>query len=154
MNMHVGKCIQILASAVGRLSAVGGDFITPQKLLAMVLLVEGVGTIGLVYSTSQATAYASVTLVGLGFGAAYVTIPVTYSAFYGRRAFGTTVGVRFAFTGFVAPSAVWIAGYMYDWTGGHTLSFLLVGTICLLGVPLAFWLPHPGEAPEPVPSAA
>ena len=145
---------RVLASVAGRLSALGGDFITPQRLLAVVLLVEGVGTVGLVYSTSQVAAYASVLLIGLGFGAAYVTIPVTYSAFYGRRAFGTTVGIRFAFTGFVSPSASLLAGYMYDWTGDHTLGFMVMGTICLLGVPLAFWLRHPGEAPEPVPSTA
>ena len=127
---------------------------SPQRLLAIVLLVEGIGTLGLVFSQNLITAYVSVVLVGLGFGAAYVSIPVTYAAFYGRRAFGTTVGIRFAITGLVSPWASTVAGLTYDWSGTHVLAFTVVAVICLVGSPVSYWLPYPGRAPQPALSAA
>lgn len=140
---------RVMASVLGRLSALGADFMSPQRLLAIVLLVEGIGTLGLVFAQNLTTAYVSVVLVGLGFGAAYVSIPVTYSAFYGRRAFGTTVGIRFAITGLVSPWASTVAGLMFDWTGAHVLGFTVVAIICLMGSPVSYMLPHPGRAPQP-----
>ena len=145
---------RVMASVVGRLSALGGDFISPQRLLAIVLLVEGIGTLGLVIAQNLITAYVSVVLLGLGFGAAYVSIPVTYAAFYGRRAFGTTVGIRFAVTGLVSPWASTVAGLMGDWSGSHVLAFTVVAAICLAGSPVSYWLPHPGRAPQPALSPA
>jgi len=145
---------RVMASVLGRLSALGADFMSPQRLLAIVLLVEGIGTLGLVFAQNLTTAYVSVVLVGLGFGAAYVSIPVTYSAFYGRRAFGTTVGIRFAITGLVSPWASTVAGLMFDWTGAHVLGFTVVAIICLMGSPVSYMLPHPGRAPQPALGAA
>lgn len=145
---------RVLASLVGRLSALGGDYMTPQRLLAGVLLVEGVGTIGLVFARTEAMAYASVVLIGLGFGAAYVTIPVSFASFYGRRAFGATVGARFAITGLIGPAAPTIAGMIADATGSYEPAFLAMASTCLIGALIAFWLPHPGPAPEPKLQAA
>jgi len=62
--------------------------------------------------------------------------------------------VRFVFTGFVSPAATLMAGYMLDRTGTHLLSFTVVGAICLIGVPIAFLLPHPGMQPSRPPGVA
>jgi MFS family permease len=134
---------RVLVSLLGRLSALGGDYVSPQKLLGTVLLIEGLGSAGLLVARTPAMAYLSVVLVGLGFGAAYVSIPVAYSAFYGRRAFGATVGARFALTGMISPAAPTLAGMASDWSGSYALAFGGMAALCIVGGVCAFWLPAP-----------
>ena len=141
---------RILVSLFGRFSAFVGDFMPPQRLLAIVLLIEGAGCAGLVSASTPPLAYASVILVGLGFGAAYVCIPVTYSAFYGRRAFGTTVGTRFAITGIISPAAPTLAGMLSDWSGSHVLTFWIMAACCLAGAFVAFGLRAPVLGARPL----
>ncbi len=141
---------RVLVSLFGRFSAFLGDYMPPQRLLGLVLLVEGVGCAGLIFAATPLAAYLAVTLIGLGFGAAYVCIPVTYSAFYGRRAFGTTVGTRFAITGIVAPAAPTLAGMLSDWSGSHVLTFSIMAAGCLAGALVAFGLRAPVLGARPV----
>lgn len=142
--------VRVLVSLFGRFSAFVGDFMSPQRLLGIVLLVEAAGCAGLVSANPPSLAYASVILVGLGFGAAYVCIPVTYSAFYGRRAFGTTVGTRFAITGIIAPAAPTLAGMLSDWSGSHVLTFWIMAACCLAGAFVAFGLRAPVLGARPL----
>ncbi len=141
---------RVFVSLFGRFSASFGDFMPPQRLLAIVLLVEGIGSAGLIVAGNPLLAYASVVLIGLGFGAAYVSIPVVFSSFYGRRAFGTTVGIRFAITGVVAPASPTLAGMLSDWSGSHVLSFSIMATVCLLGALVAFGLRAPVLGARPI----
>ena len=141
---------RVLVSLFGRFSAFLGDFMPPQTLLGIVLLVEGLGCAGLIFAETTQLAYLSVILVGLGFGAAYVCIPVTYSAFYGRRAFGTTVGTRFAITGVISPAAPTLAGMLSDWSGSHVLTFSIMAGGCLLGALVAFGLRAPVLGARPI----
>lgn len=141
---------RVLVSLFGRFSAFVGDFMSPQRLLGIVLLVEGAGCAGLIVAKTPFFAYSSMILVGLGFGAAYVCIPVTYSVFYGRRAFGTTVGTRFAITGAIAPAAPTLAGMLSDWSGSHVLTFSIMAAGCLAGSLIAFGLRAPVLGARPV----
>ena len=141
---------RVLVSLFGRFSAFVGDYMASQRLLAIVLLIEGAGCAGLVVANTPFLAYASVILVGLGFGAAYVCIPVTYSAFYGRRAFGTTVGIRFAITGAISPAAPTLAGMLSDWSGSHILTFWIMAACCLAGAFVAFGLRAPVLGARPI----
>lgn len=145
---------RVLISVAGRLGGSGGDFISPQRLLAIVLIIEGIGTGGLIIAETKLLAYGCVLLLGLGFGAAYVSVPVAYSSFYGRRAFGTTAGWRFLAVGLIAPSAPTLFGVLADWTGSYTTGFVALMVTCLIGSAVAFWLPHPGPAPAPAPVAS
>ena len=142
---------RVLVSLFGRFSAFIGDFMSPQRLLAIVLLIEGAGSAGLVVAKTPFLAYVSVVLVGLGFGAAYVCIPVVFSAFYGRRPFGTTVGIRFAITGIIAPLAPTLAGMLADRSGSHTLTFWIMAACCLAGAFVAFGLRAPVLGARPIP---
>lgn len=135
--------VRVLASLFGRLSGAAGDFMPPQRLLAIVLLLEGAGCAGLAFAETALIAYASVILIGLGFGASYVCIPVLTSSFYGRRAFGTTIGIRFAVTGLISPAAPTVAGLLSDWSGSHLLTLWSMATICLAGALVALGLRAP-----------
>ncbi len=142
--------VRVAVSLLGRLSAFVGDFMSPQRLLGIVLLVEGAGCAGLVAADTALVAYTSVVLVGLGFGCAYVCIPVVFSSFYGRRAFGTTVGIRFAVTGLIAPAAPTLAGMLSDWSGSHALTFWIMAGFCLAGAFVAFGLRAPVLGARPI----
>ena len=141
---------RVLVSLFGRFSAFVGDFMSPPRLLGIVLLIEGAGCAGLIIAKTPLLAYLSVILVGLGFGAAYVCIPVTYSAFYGRRAFGTTVGTRFAITGAISPAAPTLAGMLSDSSGSHVLTFSIMAAGCLVGAFVAFGLRAPILGSRPI----
>ncbi len=135
--------IRVLISLFGRLSAFVGDFMTPQRLLGIVLVLEGVGCALFTVANTALMAYLSMALIGIGFGAAYVCIPVVFSSFYGRRAFGTTVGIRFAITGAISPAAPLLAGMLSDWSGSHVLSLSILAGLCLAGALVAFGLRAP-----------
>ena len=141
---------RVLVSLFGRLSAFAGDFMTPQRLLGIVLILEGVGCALFIVANTEFVAYLSMVLIGLGFGAAYVCIPVVYSAFYGRRAFATTVGIRFAITGAISPAAPLLAGVLSDWSGSHVLTLSILTALCLAGAFVAFGLHAPVLGARPI----
>ena len=141
---------RVLVSLFGRLSAFAGDFMTPQRLLSIVLILEGVGCALFIVANTTLIAYLSMVLIGLGFGAAYVCIPVVYSAFYGRRAFATTVGIRFAITGVISPAAPTVAGMLSDWSGSHILTLSVLSGLCLVGSLVAFGLRAPVLGARPI----
>ena len=142
--------IRVLISLFGRLSAFLGDFMTPQRLLGFVLILEGTGCALFIFANTAFLAYLAMVLIGLGFGAAYVCIPVVYSAFYGRRAFATTVGIRFAITGVIAPAAPTVAGVLSDWSGSHVLTLSILVGLCFVGSLVAFGLRAPVLGTRPV----
>ena len=142
--------IRVLVSLFGRFSGSIGDFMTPQRLLGIVLILEGVGCTLFIAANTALLAYLSMFLIGIGFGAAYVCIPVVYSAFYGRRAFATTVGIRFAITGVISPAAPTVAGMLSDWSGSHVLTLSILSGLCLLGSLVAFGLRAPSLGARPI----
>ncbi len=145
---------RVLVSLLGRFSGSMGDFMPPQRLLGIVLILEGTGCALLIVAKTALLAYAAMVLIGLGFGAAYVCIPVVYSAFYGRRAFGTTVGIRFAITGAISPSAPFLAGMLSDWSGSHMLTLTILASLCLAGSLVAFGLRAPVLGARPIQPAS
>ncbi len=142
--------MRVLISGLGRLSAFAGDFMTPQRLLGIVLILEGAGCALFIAANTPFMAYLAMVLIGLGFGAAYVCIPVVYSAFYGRRAFATTVGTRFAITGAISPAAPVLAGMLSDWSGSHVPTLSILTALCLAGAFVAFGLRAPVLGARPI----
>ncbi len=139
----------VLCSSGGRLLGAAGDWLPPQYVLAGALAVEGLGA-GLVLAAEQpAVAGVAVTLVGLGFGVAYTSVPVVFSHFFGRRSFSVTAGVRLTLTGAVASLAPWLSGELFDATGSYTAPFLGLMAVGLAGAACAAALRHPGAPPVP-----
>lgn len=139
--------IGALVSIAGRLSGILGDIIRPQYLLGVSLFAEALGTAGLLYATSTPMAYACVTLVGIGFGMAYISVPVIISSFFGRTSFGTTTGTRILITGVFNGLAPWLTGILYEKTETYTIAFLAIAAFCIVGSVAAFTAKHPGNPP-------
>jgi MFS family permease len=139
-----------LVSAFGRLSGALGDFLSPPRLLAMALAIEGLGCGLFLIATTPARAYTAVILVGIGFGTAYISQAATFAAFFGRRAFATTTGFRFFIGAFFAAGAPALAGWFYDGRGSYTLPFVGLMALSLIGAAIALVI----RAPRPPAAAA
>jgi OFA family oxalate/formate antiporter-like MFS transporter len=136
-----------LISIGGRLIGAVGDWIAPQWALAVALALEGLGAGGLLLAADSALALTAVWLIGLGFGLAYISIPVVFSHFFGRRAFSVTAGIRMTITGVFAGLGPWLAGLAFEATGSYTVPFIGLMLVGGAGAVCAALMRHPGAPP-------
>ena len=136
-----------LISIAGRLLGAVGDWVAPQWVLAVALALEGLGTAGLLLADDLGLAMLAITLIGLGFGLAFVSIPVVFSHFFGRKAFSVTSGIRMTITGLFGGVGPWLAGVAFDSTGSYTIPFLGLMCVGLTGAAAAAFMRHPGAPP-------
>ena len=132
-----------LVSIGGRLMGAVGDWIAPQRALAAALVLEGLGAGALVLAGDPALAVAAVALLGVGFGMAFVCIPVVFSHFFGRGAFAVTSGIRTTCTGVFGGLGPWLAGAAFDATGSYAVPFIGLLLLGLAGAAAAASLRRP-----------
>lgn len=137
-----------LISIGGRLAGALGDYFPPQAVLAVSLLLEGIGAALLLIADSTPIAYLSISFIGLGFGTAYTSVPVVFSHLFGRQAFSVVSGVRTTITAAFSGAGPWVAGIIFDRTGAYTITFLGLLGLCSIGALAAAMLKHPGAPPE------
>lgn len=137
-----------LVSVLGRLAGGVGDLVSPRLVLALSLLLEGLGVAGVAMAESRALASAACVMLGLGFGSAYISVPVVMGAFFGRVAFASTAGIRTMTTGLFNLAAAPAAGYLADTTGTFSSSFAALAVLCFIGTALAVLSRAPGGAPH------
>ena len=97
----------------------------------------------LVLADSRFMAYTSLTMVGLGFGLAYISVPVVMADYFGRRAFATTSGVRMMITGIFNALSPFLTGMIYDDVKSYTVPFLSILVLCLAGAAAAAVMRRP-----------
>ena len=136
-----------LISIGGRLLGAVGDWISPQYALSVALALEGLGAGGLLLAADSTIATLSIALIGVGFGAAYISIPVVFSHFFGRRAFSVTTGIRMTITGVFSGLGPWLAGLSFDATGSYTIPFIGLMAVGFAGAASAAAMRHPGAPP-------
>lgn len=136
-----------LISIGGRLMGAVGDWISPQRALAVALAFEGLGAGGLLLAADTTLAYVAITMIALGFGVAYISIPVVFAHFFGRRAFSVTTGIRMTITGVFGGLGPWLAGLAFDATGSYTIPFVGLMMVGLAGAAAAAAMRHPGAPP-------
>ena len=135
--------VRVGMSGVGRLSGSLSDFAPPPRVMALALAVSALGVCGLLFADTPTIAYACVIFLGIGYGAAFTTIPVVLASFFGREAFAATSGVRLTITGvvgFIGPS--W-AGAAADSSGSYNSSLIVLTVICLTGSVMIFFCRAP-----------
>ena len=135
--------VRVGVSAVGRLSGSLGDIFSPTKVMAVSLLINGIGLGGLLFADTPTLAYSCVVFLGVGYGAAYISEPVMFAHFFGRNAFVGTSGVRLVVTGiagFVAPT---LAGAAADRTGTYSHTIAVLAVACLVASATIFFCRRP-----------
>ena len=136
--------VMVLLSSVGRLLAAVGDWLPPHYVLAVALAIEGLGAGMVLAADSAMFAFLAVAFVGLGFGVAYVSVPVVFSFFFGRNAFAVTSGLRLTVTAVFSGVGPWLSGELFDATGAYTIPFLGLMVVGLGGAVCAGLLRPPG----------
>ncbi|MCH7958650.1 MAG: MFS transporter [Candidatus Hydrogenedentes bacterium] len=134
-----------LISIAGRMTGMLGDYVSPTVVLAVALAVEGLGCGGLLIAETKPMAYLCIAMIGLGFGTAYISIPVVFSNFFGRQAFGMTSGVRILITGVFNAAGPWLAGMIFDSVGSYRIPFITLTVLGIVGAISASFLRHPGS---------
>jgi len=137
-----------LISIAGRLVGAIGDWVSPQLVLCVSLVLEGVGVGGLLFAETPLMVNLCIACIGLGFGTAYISVPVVFSAFFGRRAFGMTSGVRIFITGIFNGAGPWVTGKVFDVTGSYTIPFAVLSALCFVGAVSAILCRDPGVPAE------
>lgn len=135
--------VRIGVSGVGRLSGSFADFVSPTRVLALALVVNGLGLWGLIVADTELLAYLCVVLLGVGYGAGYISELAVFARFFGRHAFVGTSGLRvvlIGIAGFVAPT---LAGATADRTGSYAGAITVLAATCFLGAVAIFFCRSP-----------
>ena len=141
--------VRVGVSAAGRLSGSLGDFVPPRAVFALALVINGLGLGGLAVADTRLLAYACVVLLGVGYGAAYISIPLVFAHLFGRSAFVGTAGLRIAITGLAGYVAPTWAGAAADRTGTYAGSLLVMMAFCFLGALAIFHCRRPQRKTVP-----
>ena len=133
-------------SAAGRLGGSVGDFFDPRRVLAVALLASALGLAGFAAARSELVAYASIGLLGLGYGVGFTSEPVVVARVLGTRAFLSANGVRLGLTGVVGWLGPRWTGAAADASGAYDQAFAVLAALCVAGaVVVSFCRPAPGE---------
>ena len=140
-----------LMSLAGRIAAGWlGDSLDKRHFIAVSFALQFVGTLIFCYTNSYWHLAGFIIFWGIGFGA---SIPVRFAMladYFGRRSFGTIMGIMMTFStvfGVIGPVFV---GWMFDVRGNYREPFLIMAASILISIPLILTLSKPG-APLNVP---
>lgn len=125
--------VRVGISGVGRISGALGDYLPPTRVMALALVINGLGLAGLLFADTEALAYVCVVFLGIGYGAAYISEPVVFANFFGRAAFVGTTGLRVVIIGIVGWLAPTLAGASADRTGSYTSAITILMVGCFAG---------------------
>ncbi|MXX52398.1 MAG: MFS transporter, partial [Dehalococcoidia bacterium] len=140
-----------LMSLAGRIAAGWlGDSLDKRHFIAVSFALQFIGTIIFCYTSSIWHLIGFIVFWGIGFGA---SIPVRFAMladYFGRRSFGTIMGIMMTFStvfGVIGPVFV---GWMFDVRGNYREPFLIMAASILISIPLILTLSKPG-APLNIP---
>lgn len=133
-----------IVSLVGRLgSGIVGDRWDKRQVIASAFLLQFIGTLIFAYTSSNWHLVGFVVFWGLGFGA---SIPVRFAMladYFGRRHFGTIMGVMMTFsTAFGVFGPVFV-GWMFDLRGNYRDPYLILAASIVFSIPLMLTLTQP-----------
>ncbi len=139
--------LRSFVSIFGRVGSAIADFVSPRTVLALALLMEGLGIGGLTFANSTALAYVFVSMFALGFGVALLAVPLVFAYFFGANAFSGAQGSSRFTVGLVRFGAPTLTGMLADSSGSYTQPFLCLVALCAVGSLCAFFCPRPGPPP-------
>ena len=135
--------LMVAASTAGRICGGFADKISPPRLLGVALAMEGAGLMLFLFARTAGIARISLLLLGFGFGMAYICQAATFAKFFGRGAFATTTGTRFAVGAPFGAGVPWITGWVFDTQGSYAVPFLAIAAVTLTGSVVALLLRPP-----------
>ena len=133
--------------AIGNIAAAWSDKTGRERFYIPTCLVCA-GFVALFFFMQDANAPWLPMLIAVGFGLCFGAIPCVLNAaladlFHGKH-YGKILGtmiIGFAIGGMVGP---WLAGYLYDVTGTHTITYTLI-IASLVAIAIMMWLAAPSK---------
>ena len=140
--------------AIGSIvSRVGGgafaDAAGYRRALALAVAAEGLGFLGMwacAWTGNVPLLYGSAALFGVGYGSVAGIYAAVLAHLFGRRWAGSISGVAFACAAGTASMGVFLAGLIYQATGGYGGAFALGMALALLSLPLFLAVRPPQRA--------
>ena len=134
-----------LMSLAGRIAAGWlGDRLDKRHFIAVAFLLQFVGTVIFCYTNSMWHLIGFIVFWGIGFGASIPARFAMLADYFGRRSFGTIMGIMMTFStlfGVIGPVFV---GWMFDARGNYREPFLIMAASILVSIPLILTLSEPG----------
>ena len=134
-----------LMSLAGRIvSGFTGDWVDKRKVIAAALALQFVGTLIFANTSTLLHLVGFVVCWGIGFGA---SIPVRYALladYFGRRSFGSVMGIMMTVSGVFGIIGPVFVGWLYDVRGNYREPYVVLALTVLVAIPLILTVTRPG----------
>ncbi|HUS53454.1 MAG TPA: MFS transporter [Thermohalobaculum sp.] len=118
------------------------DRIPVARLLGGLPMVSAAALLLLAGGGNGAVALFSLGAAGLTYGAIIAAYPATIAKIFGTAAGTRVYGRVFTVWGSAGLIAPWLAGYLFDRTGGYTVALGTAATLGIVSAAAVFWLFH------------
>ena len=133
-----------LMSLAGRIvSGFAGDLVDKRKVIAAAFALQLVGTLIFAYTSTPLHLAGFVVCWGIGFGS---SIPVRFALladYFGRRHFGSVMGIMMTASALFGIAGPVFVGWMYDVRGNYRDPYIVLALTVLVAIPLVLGLTRP-----------
>ena len=156
LNLDRGLPLQTVGWIVATYTAVGaiftlvggyvGDRVPTRLALFAFSAIQSASVVILLVTESTSVAFLFAVILGIGFGGRN---PLTLSirgVYFGRRAFGSILGISTIPMNILVLAAPLFAGYMFDTRGSYDIGFITVAVVSFAGACLFLFLGEPQPA--------
>ncbi|MCW4012220.1 MAG: MFS transporter [Candidatus Bathyarchaeota archaeon] len=109
-----------------------GDYIEKRKLLAVTMIIQGIGVLVFAYASTIAHVYIFVVLYGLTYGGCIPLLMAFRGDLFGRKKFAQMSGIMSPFRTIGNVIGPVFAGYLFDVTGSYKIAFITFTCIAIM----------------------
>lgn len=109
-----------------------GDYVEKRKLLAVTMILQGIGVLIFAYASSIIHVYAFVVIYGLTYGGCIPLLMAFRGDLFGRKKFAQMSGIMSPFRTIGNVIGPVFAGYLFDVTGSYKIAFITFTIIAIM----------------------
>ena len=109
-----------------------GDYFEKRKLLAVTMILQGIGVLIFAYASSIVHVYSFVVIYGLTYGGCIPLLMAFRGDLFGRKKFAQMSGIMSPFRTIGNVIGPVFAGYLFDLTGSYKIAFITFTCIAIL----------------------
>jgi MFS family permease len=109
-----------------------GDYVEKRKLLAVTMIIQGIGVLVFAYASTIAHVYIFVVLYGLTYGGCIPLLMAFRGDLFGRKKFAQMSGIMSPFRTIGNVIGPVFAGYLFDVTGSYKIAFITFTCIAIM----------------------
>lgn len=154
--MDIGFTKPVAAMSIGLLTAFSiigrliggalGDRIEPKIIWSLSMLIMLPGIFIAMVAASPFHIYLYAILVGIGFGASFVSQPTMIGNYYGANNFASVIGLSGLLLTVLISTVPFISGWIFDAAKSYNIAFIGASALCAAGF-FALLLAKPERPP-------